>query len=447
MNTIRKGLFPLLISMILVSCTEETILTIDPNQSALSSNTEKVHVVPLKIYMEKKVNSRTPDELPTFGNSWGELPLPDGMGTSVARNLIFYVYSRAEGTSGDFLYNEQKSSDLNSIPAWNTLTQRIFYGGNGNDRTFATVEVSFAKEKGQEYKILVTASGKEQETTAIRGVINNTKGQKAEALHFQTNNNAIKDGDSLDELTAAIIPTIAPNVPKLRNSDDNNDVDYDSNIPVYGLQEGFYGFCESQTTTKGDENIITYNNPATLRAYLIRNVARVEFKITNIWYTGTLQRNYSFPWMGIYAAAVNTQSNANEYDRFRNSLSSAGEDWKLLTYYDELNKGNNTINGFGNVLFTKDNAGSVSFVTYMLPTVTRFKLRIKWNRNGTSDITSYKYCHDIEIPFNKHHSYGDTGGSVGVIPPPPYSGNTLTVQCNRNYIITMDGNKLLETTK
>lgn len=449
----RKKLFALLlVSVVLAACTEEAVLPLSEEQPATRSVADGVRIVPLKIYMDRKPNTRATNELPLFGDSWGE---GDDMGSSVARKLTFYVYSRVAGSSDDFKYNASKSDELNSGQAWSKLAEREFTNGF-QIKLFATTEVYFAKKEGEEYKILVTAYGEDTEESKINGVSHSTNQQNAEPLEYYTKGRpiiegepAIVDGDNLNDLMARIKTRTAAVVPQLKKTDNNKDVDYDTNIPVYGIQECFYGFCESQTASEGsDPNVITYKDPGLLRAFLNRNVARVEIKFTDIWFEGSFNSNYTFPWIGIYANNVKTETNASAYDQFRDRLeSSATDEWKLLTFYDETGKATNTISGFGNVEFTKGNAGTFSFVTYMLPCVTKFKFKVKWVRQGSSSATTYKYCHDIEIPLkNQPYTMGEVSPGIGILAPSIYDATTneLKVYCNRKYTVTVDCNARLE---
>lgn len=450
----RKKLFALLlVSVILAACTEEVVLpqSEQGQQSNTRSVTDGVRIVPLKIYMDRKPKTRATNKLPLFGDSWGE---GKDMGSSVARNLTFYVYSRAAGTSGDFKYNETKSGELNGVHAWSKLVKREFKR-DYESIFFTTTEVYFRKNEGEEYKILVTAYGEDTEESKINGASHSTNKQNAEPLEYYTKGRptiegepAIVDGDNLNDLMARIKTRTAAFVPQLRSSNTTTDVGYDANIPVYGIQECFYGFCESQTASEGsDPNIITYKDPGLLRAFLNRNVARIEIKLTNIWFEGSLSSKYTFPWIGIYANNVKTVTNASAYDQFRDRLeSSATDEWKLLTFYDETGKATNTISGFGNVEFTKGNAGTFSFVTYMLPCVTKFKFKVKWVRQGSS-ATTYKYCHDIEIPLkNQPYTMGEVSPGIGILAPSIYDATTneLKVYCNRKYTVTVDCNARLE---
>lgn len=459
----RKKLFALLlVSVVLAACTEETVLPLSEQeqQSVTRSVSDGVRIVPLKIYMDRKPITRTTvGKRPPYNDSWGE-DNELSMGSSVARNLAFYVYSRVAGTSGDFKYNAMKSGELNGEHAWSKLVKREFKR-DYESTFFATTEVYFRKNEGEEYKILVTACGEDTEESKINGVSHSTNEQNAEPLEYYTKGRPtiegepdIVEGDNLSDLMARVKTRTAAVVPQLKTSASNsNDVSYDTNIPVYGIQECFYGFCESQTAPEGssDLNIVTYKDPGILRAYLNRNVARVEIKLTNIYYmVDILKYLYTFPWIGIYANNVKTETNASAYDQFRDGLeSSKTDEWKLLTFYDETGKATNTISGFGNVAFTGDNAGTFSFVTYMLPSITKFKFRVKWDRQGG---IRYKYCHDIEIPIQDQPyalGGGSDGGGTGILVPSVYDKitNELQVYCNRKYTVTVDGNARLQTTK
>lgn len=446
----RKLLILSLLAIALTACTEETILPSAQQQVTNRSVNEKVRVVPLRIYMGKKTSSRTAGVAPTFETSFGEkthIGDGGGMGTSVARNLTFYVYARTAKSTNDFLYDETKSSVLNTA-AIGGLKAKIFFT-QYDQTTFYTAEVSFEKEQGKEYKILVTASGAEEENGYVGTTLKTTHLQKAKALTYLTNNAPIKNGDKLSDLKAKVVNDESVYVPQIRTEGSTKDIDYESTpVPFYGLQEGFYGFCESKSATSGDKNIITYEDPSALKAYLVRNVARVEFKFTNIYYD-TTYGTYSFPWIGIYATQVGTASDAYEYSCFRTSASPITEtNGTLVAYYDEKGKGHNTMeDGFGTTVFSSSNPGTYSFVTYMLPTTTEFKFRVQWNRKGKLLYADNKYCHNISLPLidaGGVGGYDDSG--TAILAPIPFEGSKLKIECNRNYIITVDCGARLKTT-
>lgn len=438
----KKLMILSLLAIALTACTEETILPSAQQQMTSRSATEKVRVVPLRIYMGKKPSTRTAGIAPTFETSFGEKTYTDGgAGTSVARDLTFYVYARTAKSTDDFLYDEAKSSALTTA-ADGKLKEKAFFA-QYEQTTFYTAEVSFGKEQGKEYKILVTASGAEQEKGYVGATLKTTSHQQGKALTYLTNNAPIKDGDKLSDLKAKVVNKNVY-VPETQTLPLNsNDRQYESNpVPFYGLQEGFYGFCESRSAASGDKNIITYEDPSALKAYLVRNVARVEFKFTNINY----DKRYYFPWIGIYATQVGTESDAYEYSCFRKDHSTPSDD-KLVAYYDEKDMGHNTMNdGFGKTLFNNE-PGIYSFVTYMLPTTTEFKFRVQWNRESPSP--KYKYCHIISLPLTDAGGTGGTGESgTGILAPAPLDENKLLkIECNRNYIITVDCGSRLNTTK
>lgn len=438
----KKLLILSLLAIALTACTEETILPSAQQQETSRSATEKVRVVPLRIYMGKKPSTRTAGVAPTFETSFGEKTHTDGgMGTSVARDLTFYVYARTAKSTDDFLYDEAKSSVLTTA-ADGKLKEKTFFT-QFEQTTFYTAEVSFEKEQGKEYKILVTASGAEEEKGYVGATLKTTSHQQGNALTYLTNDAPIKDGDKLSDLKAKVVNNNVY-VPETQTKDVHyDDIQYESNsVPFYGLQEGFYGFCESRSAANGDKSIITYEDPSALKAYLVRNVARVEFKFTNINY----ENNYSFPWIGIYATQVGTESDAYEYSCFRNHSATTTSNDKLVAYYDEKGKGHNTMNdGFGTTTFSSTSPGSYSFVTYMLPTTTEFKFRVQWNREVWG--SKYKYCHIISLPLT---DAGGIGGydefGTGILVPTPLDENKLKIECNRNYIITVDCGSLLKTT-
>lgn len=441
----RKLLILSLLAIALTACTEETILPSAQQQVTNRSVNEKVRVVPLRIYMGKKTSSRTAGVAPTFETSFGEkthIGDGGGMGTSVARNLTFYVYARTAKSTNDFLYDETKSSVLNTA-AIGGLKAKTFFT-QFDQTTFYTAEVSFEKEQGKEYKILVTASGAEEENGYVGTTLKTTHLQKAKALTYLTNNAPIKNGDKLSDLKAKVVNE-SVYVPQIRTGNSTKDIDYENTpAPFYGLQECFYGFCESRSATSGDKNIITYEDPSALRAYLVRNVARVEFKFTNINY----ENNYSFPWIGIYASQIGTESDAHEYSYFRTHSTTSIIDetnGTLVAYYDEKGMGHETMsNGFGTTRFSSTNPGSYSFVTYMLPTTTDFKFRVQWNREAT---VKYQYCHTISLPLTDSGGIGgyDESGTA-ILAPIPFEGDKLKIECNRNYIITVDCGARLKTT-
>lgn len=443
----RKLLILSLLAIALTACTEKTIIPSAQQQVTNRSVNEKVRVVPLRIYMGKKTSSRTAGVAPTFETSFGEKTHSDhdgGMGTSVARNLTFYVYARTANSADDFQYDETKSSALNTTTAGGLKAKTFFT--QYDQTTFYTAEVSFEKEQGKEYKILVTASGAEEEKgyvgTTLKTPVPNL--QSAKALTYQTNDAPIKNGDKLSDLKAKVVNE-SVYIPQIRTGNSTKDIDYENTpAPFYGLQECFYGFCESRSATSGDKNIITYEDPSALRAYLVRNVARVEFKFTNINY----ENNYSFPWIGIYASQIGTESDAHEYSYFRTHSTIPIIDetnGTLVAYYDEKGMGYETMsNGFGTTRFSSTNPGSYSFVTYMLPTITSFKFRVQWNRETT---VKYKYCHTISLPLTDSGGIGgyDESGTA-ILAPIPFEGDKLKIECNRNYIITVDCGARLKTT-
>lgn len=425
MNKIYKMIVGLSAIIALTACSEEEIWQTPQSLQSDNTATAGVRIVPLTVYVENNPTGAraSTDYILTFGKSKGE----QGENISVARSLTYYVYSRTANSAEDFHYDTAKSSELNGQSQWVALTERLF-----DTKTFATVEVAFAKEEGQEYKILVTASGTADETCSSPGI---TQQQNANPLSYQTGSG------TLANLTATLTTIDATNVPQVRNGE--GEITYGSN-KIYGLREGFYGFCEkSSGVSEGEDmNIITYNEPSALKAFLFRSLARVEFRITNIWYKRTILSNYSFPWMGIFAKTVGTSCSAENYDAFKTALSSetstATNGWKLLTFYNSQ-----TNPSFASQIFTESSPGTFTFVTYMLPTTTQFSLRIEWNYNNAGKDT---YCTEYTLTGGSVNNTPNIGAPIGHTFSPYNNDNdktTFKIERNRKYIINVNCNSLM----
>lgn len=488
MRTLKNIILTISVATICAACTEESAIQPPKQEKAItaSSATNGVRVVPLKIYMPiDGIQTRVTgyDNELTIANSYGENK--NGYDQSVARKLHFYVYERNSGEAGDFFYNSTKSAELNDGQV--QLEERIYH-----DYTYAMATVRFTKQEGKEYKILVTASGKAIEQGYRGNVSNNTwsdivassngtQEQNANEMIYYTKGNAnkgIADGDKLSDLMAGVSEVTVEKVPNLKTGSETASYPTVNSSKAYGIQESFYGFCEKTVPSNGDDDpyIITYNDYPSLKAYLRRNVARVEFNATNIYYseTGFYANNFEFKWMGIYARAVGTECKATGYDQFKGSSDSiyVGKDgdngWRLLTYFsgntgDALSTPLFTeVDGRGNYFgsgddtkekFDSETPGIFNFVTFMLPIQTEFMVRIVWRRTrGLNDSRKFIYCTEYKIPVvirdvqvQPDEDYA--GGNVGVIGGGHaglFGDGYVNIKRNRRYFFSFDCHDLLK---
>lgn len=391
---------------------------------------DSVRVVPLYVYMEgaeEESRALPSDYGVNFWTSWGE----KAPHLSVARNLRFYVFQRDAGSAGEFLYVSSLSDNLSST--WSILRYEDNYYG----KPFYVREFQFQKEEGKEYKILVTAFGeKNEDEGSIGEQVTGVYAACCPLKYTGKDGAELVDDTPLSELQAAIVPK-STYEPKIRTTIFTG-FEYENSVGVYSLQENFYGFCEQQESEAGDVHIITFDDKTALRAYLYRNVAKVIFKIQNMYYDSV--SGTEFQWAGIYANNVTMDVDADNYDKFKVAKHEDG--WKLLTYFKDENvenKNSNTISGFGNHKFKKkDDAGEYKLVTYMLPTTTTFRIRIARNYLST------RYCDQYKVPIRGLNSASGSN-ATGVVDEVIVSTDEIRIERNKEYIIHINYRVLIES--
>lgn len=423
----NTAIYSFLCLVLCCACNNTEIEECEPSAASheVMEELASVRTVPLYVCMEK-AESQTRALPSDYGvNFWTSLGEPSP-NLSVARNLLFYVFQRDAGETGDFLYNQSLSGTLNS--SWPLLRWEENYYG----RPFWVREFQFKKQEGKEYKILVTASGEVNEDRGSRGTqVPGLYAANCPLVYRNSDGSPLTEGSPLSLLQAAIQHKTTKE-PKIQSTARSN-LNYDNDVNVYSLQENFYGFCEQQSTELEDVHVITFEDKTALRAFLYRNVAKVIFNVNKMYY-GTLRT--SFQWIGIYANNLTTQTVASSYDAFKHAHPETG--WKLLTYFNDDNDNSSprTVNDYGDHEFHSTDMGSYQLVTYMLPTTTAFQIRI------STDYSS-RYCNRYKVPIRKINSASGSA-PTGVVEEIITSNDYIKIERNKEYVIDINYRVLIK---